>query len=159
MFYPTFVLLPALPLLILALGLRAALLPSIFKPYNPPAKNTTHAPNNVPGDNLFPNSHMLNSRLINFLTFRTMVTVSAEAAEARRLTPRIQAYCVNTFMTKYASCRGMFILSIPLCRSKGNFDRISWFGKLNAGEAANFKNCLSIPGKNGMKSGSARRCE
>lgn len=32
-------------------------------------------------------------------------------------------------------------------------------GNPKAGEAANFTNCLFIAGKNGTKSGRARRCE
>lgn len=85
---------PALPLLTLTLALCLCL-PELFdpsNPYIPPAKNTMHAPTNVPGDNLLPNNQMLSSRLANFLTFNTIVTVSAETAEASRLTPRIQAY-------------------------------------------------------------------
>ena len=74
----------------LCLGLPDFLFPS--KPYIPPAKNTMNAPSRVPGDNLLPNSQILNKRLISFRTLRTMVTVSADTAEARRLTPRMHAY-------------------------------------------------------------------
>jgi hypothetical protein len=69
-------------------------------PYIPPEKKTIKAPINVPGASLFPNSHILRSRLTNFLTFKTIVTVRADDAEAKRFTPRMHAYCVKTFITK-----------------------------------------------------------
>lgn len=83
---------------------RCLLLPAPFlppsNPYIPPAKNTINAPTIVPGASRFPNSHILSNKLTSFRTFNTMVTVSADAAEAKRLTPRMQAYCVRTFMTR-----------------------------------------------------------
>lgn len=150
---------PTLPLLKLALclGLPDDLEPS--NPYIPPAKNTMNAPTNVPGDSLLPNNQILSKRLTNFLTFNTMVTVSAEAAEARRLTPRIQAYWVNTFMTRYASWLGRWTLSSPFCNFGARFKSLLEVGRPNGVEAASWSNCLFIEGRNGMKSGSASKCE
>lgn len=71
--------------------------------YIPPALKTIVAPMSVPNDSLLPNNQMLSSKLTSFRTLRTMVTVNAEDADARRLTPRMQAYWVNTLTTRYAS--------------------------------------------------------
>lgn len=150
---------PTLPLLTLALCLERPelLLPS--NPYMPPAKNTMNAPTRVPGDSLFPNNQILNSRLTSFRTFNTIVTVRAEAADARRLTPLMHAYCVKTFRTRYASWLGIYILFIPFWKSKGRLENDSWVGIPNGGDAASFINCRRIDGMNGMNNGRARRCE
>ena len=144
-------------LAVLCLGLPDFLLPSI--PYIPPAKNTINAPSRVPGDSLFPNSQMLNKRLTNFRTFNTIVTVRADTAEARRLTPRMHAYCVKTFKTRYASWLGMYTRSRPFWKSNGRFENDSGDGIPNGGEAASLLNCLLIEGKNGRNNGNARRWE
>ena len=106
--YPTF------PLLILPLwdALEETFCPP-SSVYSPPAKKVMNAPKRVPGESLFPKSQILKSRLISFLTFRTIVTVNADAAEARRLTPRMQAYWVRTFITRKASWLGICILAKP----------------------------------------------
>jgi hypothetical protein len=97
---------PAFGMLLPVFALCLALPPMPFPPsreYIPPAPNTMTAPTSVPGDNLFPNSQILNSKLTSFRTFKTIVTVKADAVAASKLTPRMHAYCVKTFMTKYAS--------------------------------------------------------
>ena len=115
------------------------------------------APRKVPDDSLFPNNHILNNRLTNFRMFSTSVTVNADDAEARRLTPRIQAYWVKTFRTRYASWLGMLIVFSTFCSSTGAFESDSYFGMPNGGDAANRRNCVHIDGRNGIKRGSERR--
>jgi hypothetical protein len=114
-FYPT------LPLvtMVLCLALPEFLDPS--NPYIPPAKKTMKAPIRVPAANLFPNSQMLNNRLTNFRTLSTIVTVSADDAEARRFTPRMHAYCVRTFMTRYTSWLGRCMAPKPFWTSAGRW--------------------------------------
>jgi hypothetical protein len=94
---PTF----GLALLVFALCRALPFMPfPLSNEYIPPAPNTITAPSRVPGDNLFPNSQILISRLTSFRTFKTIVTDSAEAVAASRLTPRMHAYCVRTFTTR-----------------------------------------------------------
>ncbi len=143
--------------MVLCLALPEFLFPS--SPYMPPAKNTINAPISVPGDSLFPNNQILNKRLTSFRTFSTIVTVNADAADARRFTPRMQAYWVNTFMTRYASWLGIRMVVRPFCSSGGRFEIDSYAGNPKGGEAASLENCLAIDGKKGMNSGSESRCE
>ena len=149
---------PLLPVLDLCLAFPPMPFPP-SKEYIPPAPNTIIAPSSVPVDNLFPNNQILKSRLTSFRTFRTIVTVRADAVAASKLTPLIQAYCVKTLMTKYASWLGICIRLIPSCRPVGRsdsgIDRVH--GNISGADAASSRNCLSIEGKKGKKSGSERK--
>lgn len=58
------------------------------------------APSNVPEASWLPNSQILRSRLTSFRILRTIVTVRAVDAAAKRLTPRMQAYCVRTLVMR-----------------------------------------------------------
>lgn len=92
---------PALPLM-LTLAVTGLSLPRgpLSSEYIPPALKTIVAPISVPNDNLLPNNQILRSKLTSFRTLRTIVTVNADDAEASRLTPRMQAYWVNTLTTR-----------------------------------------------------------
>lgn len=86
------------------------LLPSP-REYAPAPIKTMHAPNSTPGDNSFPNSHMLANKLTNFRKLSTIVTPSADVRAPRRLTPRMQAYCVRLFRRSETRCVGIDMIA------------------------------------------------
>ena len=162
----------------LFLGLISACGPALWpaQAYTPAPVNTIPAPTKTPIGNSLPNNQILAKRLTSFRKLSMTVTPNADVRAPKRLTPRMQAYCVKEFRRRFIIWIGTRTtktlvllpfessLSTELCQDNdGAREGVMrpevgiWI--MRGGESTRRRSWRHRPGMKGANKGSERKCE
>lgn len=128
----------------------------VSHPYNAPAPNTNTAPSIISSLSLFPKSHILSIQLTNFLTFKTIVTVTALEFAPSRLTPVIHASWVMEFRNSMYTDLG--IMERAVWMPEGMYGD-SDVGRMNFGDSSRRAYCVRRVPWRGKNMGRERKWE